>query len=96
MYYLLLLLVVVVVARCCLCESNPNLNVVVVGGSDVSVGNSPVQKEELRFQLMQRHRREVEEEVAGINALLFEHVDGDKNGTIELDGASSDPLDSRR
>jgi len=95
MYYLLLLLVVVV-ARCCLCESNPNLNVVVVGGSDVSVGNSPVQKEELRFQLMQRHRREVEEEVAGINALLFEHVDGDKNGTIELDGASSDPLDSRR
>ena len=94
MYYLLLLLVVVV-ARCCLCESNPNLNVV-VGGSDVSVGNSPVQKEELRFQLMQRHRREVEEEVAGINALLFEHVDGDKNGSIELDGASSDPLDSRR
>jgi len=55
-----------------------------VEGLDASVG-----KEELRQALMERHRREVEEEVAGINALLFEHVDGDKNGTIELDGLVS-------
>jgi hypothetical protein len=32
-------------------------------------------------------RREVEEDAAGISGLLFDHVDADKSGTIELRGA---------
>jgi hypothetical protein len=43
-------------------------------------------EEDLRQALMERHRHEAVEEAAGINALLFEHIDGDKNGTIELGG----------
>eukprot|EP01036_Dinobryon_divergens_P024872 gene24872-33362_t len=54
------------------------------GGSDIVVGDR-AKEEDLRQALMERHRREAEEEAAGINALLFEHIDGDKNGTIELE-----------
>ena len=71
-----------------ICHHQHSLLLLLVGGSEVLVVD-PAKKEELRQALMERHRREVEEEAAGINALLFEHVDGDKNGTIELDGLAS-------
>ena len=31
-------------------------------------------------------RREVDEDASGMNSLLFEYIDNDKNGTIELNG----------
>ena len=62
-----------------------NIFIIFIEGLDAVVGDLS-KAEDLRQALMERHRREVEEEAAGINALLFEHIDGDKNGTIELDG----------
>ena len=36
--------------------------------------------------LTEKHKREVEDDVSGINRLLFEHLDADKNGTVECEG----------
>lgn len=40
----------------------------------------------LQYLIGEMQRREVEEDALGINGLLFEFIDLNKNGTIELNG----------
>lgn len=48
---------------------------------------SPAEVLQCSRQLLEEtQRREVDEDAAGICSLLFEHVDADKSGTVELRG----------